>query len=110
MTPNRIDADAVQSDWAKRGYRTDLWIDPPDQVWHDFEYDVDHVTMLLEGTCLIELDGRTIRLVAGDELAIPAGTRHTVHNCGDGAARWLHGFRERAAAAPAAMRDQANSA
>jgi mannose-6-phosphate isomerase-like protein (cupin superfamily) len=29
---------------------------------------------------------------AGDELMIRAGTRHTVRNCGDGPARWLHGY------------------
>ena len=50
--------------------------------------------MLLEGTCQIEMEGRTVRVVAGDELMIPAGTRHTVRNVGDGAARWLHGFRD----------------
>ena len=31
-------------------------------------------------------------LIPGDEIRIPAGTRHTVRNCGEGPARWLHGY------------------
>tara|TARA_R110002094_G_scaffold81804_3_gene86933 strand:+ start:1679 stop:1966 length:288 start_codon:yes stop_codon:yes gene_type:complete len=92
MQPTKIHLEAVQADWASRGFTCELWIDPPDQVWHDFVHDVDELVFLLEGTCQIELDNRTIRMQAGDELTIPAGTRHTVRNCGDGAARWLHGY------------------
>lgn len=95
MQPTKIDPAAVRSDWAARGFRCDLWIDAPAQVWHDVVHDVDHLAMLLEGTCQLEMDGRTLRVAAGDELLIAAGTRHTVRNVGDGAARWLHGFRDR---------------
>ncbi|MGK0154880.1 MAG: mannose-6-phosphate isomerase-like protein (cupin superfamily) [Neolewinella sp.] len=92
MHPTKIHLEAVQADWANRGFTCELWIDPPNQVWHNFEHDVDELVFLLEGTCQIELDGRTIRMNAGDELTIPDGTRHTVRNCGDGPARWLHGY------------------
>ena len=98
MQPLRIDKQAVRTDWARRGFTCDVWIDPPDQVWHDFQHDVDEVVLLLEGACQIEMDGRTVLLHTGDELLIPAGTRHTVRNCGEGAARWLHGYREAQAA------------
>ncbi|MFN3244448.1 MAG: cupin domain-containing protein [Planctomycetota bacterium] len=91
-TTNNLDPAAVQADWRSRGYSCELWIDPPDQVWRDFEHDVDELVLLLEGSAQIELAGRTVRLQPGDELSIPAGTRHTVRNCGDGPARWLHGY------------------
>ncbi len=92
MQPTKIDLDSLRRDWAARGYSCEVWIDPPEQIWHDFEHDVDELVMLLEGECQIDMDGRTLRLQAGDELCIPAGTRHTVRNCGSGPARWLHGF------------------
>lgn len=92
MQPTKPHLDSVHADWASRGYTCELWIDPPGQVWHDFEHDVDEVVFLLEGTCQIELDGNAVRMQAGDELMIPARTRHTVRNTGDGPARWLHGY------------------
>ena len=93
MQPTKVDLDTLRQHWAVRGYSCELWIDPPDQIWHDFEHDVDELVMLLEGDCQIDMDGRTIRMQPGDELLIRAGLRHTVRNCGTGPARWLHGFR-----------------
>jgi mannose-6-phosphate isomerase-like protein (cupin superfamily) len=89
--------DQVRADWAARGFTCELWIDPPDQIWHDFQHEVDEFVLLLEGDCQIEMEGRTVRLHTGDELLIPAGVRHTVRNCGEGPARWLHGYRVQAA-------------
>ena len=87
------DHSTVQADWANRGYSCELWIDPPDQVWEDFEHDVDKLVLLLDGHAQIEVDGRVLRLLPGTEQTIPARTRHTVRNCGHGPARWLHGYR-----------------
>lgn len=91
-TTTKLDRATVRAEWASRGYTCELWIDPPDQVWQDFEHDVDEIVMLLEGSAQIELAGRTVRVQPGDELRIPAGVRHTVRNCGAGPARWLHGY------------------
>jgi mannose-6-phosphate isomerase-like protein (cupin superfamily) len=93
MLNDNLDRAAVQRRWAADGYSCEVWIDAPNQVWHDFQHDVDEVVLLVEGESTIELLGRTIRLVAGDQLEIPAGTRHTVRNTGQGPARWLHGYR-----------------
>ena len=99
MQAPKFDRDGIRRAWANRGFTCDLWIDPPNQIWHDFEHDVDELVLLIEGTCQIEMNGRTLRLADGDELLIPAGTRHTVRNCGGGPARWLHGYREASAQA-----------
>jgi mannose-6-phosphate isomerase-like protein (cupin superfamily) len=93
MTPRKIDLESLREAWSRRGYSCEVWIDPPGQVWHDFVHDVDELVQLVEGTCQIEMNERCLRLEAGDELLIPAHTRHTVRNCGEGPARWLHGFR-----------------
>jgi len=95
MQTTKPDQASIEADWARRGYTCELWIDPPGQVWHDFEHDVDELVLLLEGSCQIELDGNALRMQAGDELLIPARSRHTVRNCGDGPARWLHGYATR---------------
>jgi mannose-6-phosphate isomerase-like protein (cupin superfamily) len=92
MLPAKNDVETVRGQWARLGFSCELWIDPPDQVWHDFLHDVDELVLLIDGDCQIEMDGRTLRLSAGDEVRIPAGTRHTVRNCGDRPAKWLHGY------------------
>ena len=90
--------DTVKEHWAKQGFTCDVWIDPPGQVWHDFLHDVDEKVLLLDGECQVDMVGRTVLMQTGDELLIPAGTRHTVRNCGDRPARWLHGYRAVSAA------------
>ncbi len=89
----RISRDQVQQEWAARGFSCDLWVDPPETVWSDFVHDADELVLLLDGTLLVEMNGRVLRLERGDELLIPAGVRHTVRNVGSGTTRWLHGFR-----------------
>ncbi len=95
MHTSKIDREGHRRAWADRGFSCDLWVDPPSQVWHDFLHDVDELVLLLEGECHIQFPDRLVRVHAGDELLIPAGTRHTVRNTGTGPARWLHGYRVR---------------
>ena len=89
----RTEQERVSLRWSAQGFSCENWIDPPGQVWHDFEYDVDQIALLLEGSARIEMHGKVVPMQAGDELMIPAGTRHTVRNCGEGPARWLRGYR-----------------
>lgn len=93
MNQDRYDREALRRAWAEQGFTCEVWIDPPNQVWHDFQHDVDELVLLMEGEAMIEMQGKTVRLSAGDQLTIAAGTRHTVHNTGTGPAKWLHGYR-----------------
>lgn len=101
--------EAVHADWASRGYSCELWIDPSDQVWQDFEHDVDELIVLLEGNCQIELKGRTLQLNIGEELVIPAGTKYTARGYGEGPTRWLHGYPRSNQSIPAAPSRQLNA-
>jgi mannose-6-phosphate isomerase-like protein (cupin superfamily) len=83
----------VQRDWAERGFSCELWVDPPNTVWADFLHDEDELVLLLEGSLLLEMRGQALRLEPGDEVLIPKGAQHTVRTLGDGAARWLYGYR-----------------
>lgn len=87
----------LQPLWLQRGYSCEFWIDPPRQVWHDSVHDVDVLLYLLEGEAQVDLPDRTVRMHPGEELSVPAGTRHTVRNCNGHPARWLRGYRQDAA-------------
>lgn len=82
----------IRADWARRGYSFEYWIDPPGQVWRDFVHDVDEVVMLVEGEIELEFGGRCMRPGVGEEVLIPAGTRHTVSNIGETSNRWAFGY------------------
>src|SRR5688572_21714236 len=83
----------IKADWARRGFGFEYWIDPPGQVWRDFVHDVDEVVMLVEGELELVLDGRAQRPQVGEEVLIPARTRHTVRNTGDACNRWCFGYK-----------------
>lgn len=89
-----IPREAVERAWKERGFGCDLWVDPPGTSWEDFVHDEDELVLLLEGEMVLEFDGRVLRLQPGDEVLIPAGTRHSVRNLGASSARWLYGYRE----------------
>lgn len=93
MEAKKIDRGIVRSAWARDGFSCELWVDPPNQVWHDFQHDVEERILLLEGEIQVELSGKTVVMHQGDELTIPASTRHTVRNCTGSQARWLYGYR-----------------
>ena len=85
----------LRADWAARGYSCEYWIDPPGQVWADFVHDADELVMLVEGEIELAFDGRTLRPGVGEEVLIPAGSRHTVRNTGAVSNRWCFGYRTR---------------
>jgi cupin 2 domain-containing protein len=62
-----------------------LWIDPPGRVWSDFVHDTDEIVMLLEGEQECEF--------GGEEMLIPAGTRHAARNVGGVTPKWLYGYK-----------------
>jgi quercetin dioxygenase-like cupin family protein len=88
-----IDTRDISRDWAARGFSCGLWVDPPGQRWEDFVHATDEVVIVLEGSMEFEIDGRTSRPAAGEEVFIPAGAVHSVRNVGDVTARWLYGYR-----------------
>ena len=83
----------IRVDWARRGYSFEYWIDPPGQVWPDFVHDVDELVVLIEGELELEFAGSRMRPAPGEEVLIPAGTRHTVRNTGGAPNRWCFGYK-----------------
>ena len=88
-----MDFDHVRKDWQRRGFSCAIWTDVPGQVWADFVHTTDELVMLVEGELELSFGGRTYRPAIGEEILIPAGTRHTVRNIGRGRNRWYYGYR-----------------
>ena len=87
-----IEPSTVLERWLERGFHGGMWIDPPGRVWADFVHDVDELIMVVEGVVELEVGDRRKTLVPGDEVLIPAGTKHTVRNRGSDTARWLYAY------------------
>jgi quercetin dioxygenase-like cupin family protein len=83
----------IAADWAKRGFRCDLWTDPPGQSWEDFRHATDELVTVLEGQMEFEVAGKVHRPRGGEELLTPAGATHSGRNVGKTTARWLYGYR-----------------
>lgn len=91
--PKAVDQAAVGKDWRARGFSCGLWTDPPGQVWEDFVHDADELFMVVEGEIELEVGGEVLEPKTGQEVLIPAHTRHSVRNVGGTTARWLYGYK-----------------
>ena len=79
--------------WARDGFDCGLWVDPPGQEWLDFVHSTDERVVVKEGTIEVEVEGTRALLHPGDEVFIPARSRHSVWNRGTTTARWFYGYR-----------------
>ena len=68
-------------------------MDPPGQRWEDFVHATDELVVVVEGEMEFEIEGESFRPPVGEELFIPAGSRHSARNVGATTARWLYGYR-----------------
>ncbi len=88
-----MDLEKIRTNWEARGFSCGLWVDPPGRVWADFVHDTDELVMVVAGEQEFEMDGKPIRPRIGEELLIPAKTRHTARNVGTVTSRWFYGYR-----------------
>ncbi len=89
-----FDQKEICQQWATRGFSCGTWVDPPGREWAGFIHDTDELVMVLEGEQEFEMGGRRYRPAIGQELVIPAGTRHTARNVGQVPSRWLYGYKD----------------
>lgn len=92
MNHSNIDRQKIAQEWLKKGFSCQLWIDPPGQVWNDFNHEYDELFMVVEGLIELEIDGEVHRPKIGEEWMIPAHTPHTLRNNGRRTAQWLYGY------------------
>ncbi len=90
--PRPTSAAAVRADWKARGFSCETFVDPPGREWNDFVHATDELVTVIEGRLRCLMNGNTHDLEEGDELFIPKGVRHSVHNVHRGTTRWLFGY------------------
>ena len=83
----------IAADWRERGFSCELWVDPPGQRWEDFTHATDELVIVLEGEMEFEIEGQVHHPKIGEELLIPAETRHSARNIGKTTSRWLYGYK-----------------
>jgi mannose-6-phosphate isomerase-like protein (cupin superfamily) len=88
-----LESQTVAEVWARDGFSCDLWVDPPGQQWLDFVHRTDERVVVKDGTLEFEVEGAHAMLGPGDEVFVPAGSRHSVWNRGSSTARWFYGYR-----------------
>jgi mannose-6-phosphate isomerase-like protein (cupin superfamily) len=89
-----LELQTVAEVWAREGYSCDLWVDPPGRSWLDFVHRTDERVVVKEGRIEFEVDGARATLGPGDEVFIPAGSRHSVWNPGSTNSRWFYGYKQ----------------
>lgn len=82
-----LESESVTEVWARDGFGCDLWVDPPGRQWLDFVHQTDERVVVKEGRIEFEVEGACAILGPGDEVFIPAGSRHSVWNRGSSVAR-----------------------
>jgi quercetin dioxygenase-like cupin family protein len=90
--PHPVSAEVVRRDWKARGFTCDAFVDPPGREWNHFVHDTDELVTVIEGRLRFLMNGKTHEIEAGDELFIPKGILHSVHNIHRGTTRWLFGY------------------
>jgi len=83
---------AVYDEWHRRGYSCDLFIDPPGRQWNCFVHDTNELITVVEGRMKVIIAGEHYEAEPGDEVFIPKGALHSVHNIHIGTTRWLYGY------------------
>lgn len=88
-----LERESVAKIWARDGFSCDLWVDPPGQEWIDFVHSTDERVVVKEGRLEFEVQGARAMLEPGDQVLIPAGSRHSVWNRGSTTACWFYGYK-----------------
>jgi mannose-6-phosphate isomerase-like protein (cupin superfamily) len=86
--------DTIERQWRSRGFSCGIWTDPPGQIWVDYVHDTDELLMVLEGELELTMAGQTRRPQVGEEVLIPARTKHSVKNVGNVPNRWFYGYKK----------------
>ncbi|MGE0723015.1 MAG: cupin domain-containing protein [Alphaproteobacteria bacterium] len=90
--PAPVDPSAVARDWRGRGYSCTSFADPPGQEWNGFVHRTNELVTVVAGCLRVEVGAAAAELGPGDELFIPSGAVHSVHNADRGTTRWLFGY------------------
>ena len=87
-----VDRAQVSADWESRGYGCDLFVDPPGRQWNNFVHGTNELVAVVEGRLGLRIGREHFVAEPGDEVFIPKGVEHDVHNLHGETTRWLYGY------------------
>ena len=90
-----LDEGTILRQWAARGFSGGVWEDHPQQIRSGFVHAENKLMMVVAGEVELEVAGERRALSPGEEIFIPAGTRHTIRTLGASDARWLYAYAAR---------------
>jgi len=90
----------VAKDWHARGFSCGLWIDHAGREWSYQAQETDELFMMMSGELELEIGGKSIRPLVGEEIRIPTGIPHMIRNDKGKTARWLYGQRRETVSVP----------
>lgn len=87
-----VDKNAVAREWSELGYSCNVFLDPPGQQWNNFTHTCDELVTVVTGRLRMIISDQSWDIVPGDQIFIPKGARHSVHNISTGPSQWLYGY------------------
>jgi hypothetical protein len=66
-----MDRAQVEADRTARGFRGELWVEPPGWRWEEFTHATDEPALVLEGAMAFAVEGRVVRPVVGEKNVSP---------------------------------------
>jgi quercetin dioxygenase-like cupin family protein len=68
--------DMIRGILADEGLRCYTWSDAPGKFYPEHSHDEDEMRWIVQGSLVVGVDGKEIKLKAGDKIELPAGTSH----------------------------------
>ncbi len=87
-----VDKREVAKEWRELGYSCDLFVDPPGQQWNNFKHGCDELVVVVTGRLTMIIENDQWDMSPGDQIFIPRGALHSVHNTHTGSSHWLYGY------------------
>ncbi len=84
-----VDRSKVARDWKAQGYSCSLFIDPPGRQWNNFVHTCDELVVVVTGQLRMIIGDESWDIKPGDQIFIPKGASHSVHNIFSGQTQWL---------------------
>ena len=75
-TDGELTESSMRKKLESRGYSVTRYSYPPGAYFPDHSHDVDKIDAVLSGEFMLQLEGESVILKAGDALAIPRGVLH----------------------------------
>ncbi len=76
--------DVIRNLVADEGLRCYTWSDAPGKYYPEHTHNEDEMRGIVQGSLVVGIDGKEIKLKAGDRIELPAGTPHWAQVSEDG--------------------------